>query len=267
MEPKQLLKADYLDIIFDNRNKEYGGYELRKHYNRRLGKAAAILFLASGVLISFSFITTHPADKITTSRTPVIITEVVIPEKPKIFQKILPPPPSPPSARLAPTKALTIPKIAPDKDVPPDKQLTENKNMTNAQPGFINTTGDSSGTGIENTGVAGNGTLPEIAPPSPPLKWVTQMPVFNGDINAYINRHLQYPEAARAGNIEGLVLIQFVVNEDGSVSDAKIVRGIGGGCDGEALRMVSGMPGWKPGKQNGIAVKVFFTLPVRFVLN
>ena len=63
------------------------------------------------------------------------------------------------------------------------------------------------------------------------------------------------------------MLIRFVVNEDGSVSEATVMRGIGGGCDEEALKTVNSMPKWKPGKQNGIAVKVYFTLPINFVLN
>jgi protein TonB len=72
---------------------------------------------------------------------------------------------------------------------------------------------------------------------------------------------------ARETHIEGRVTIKFVVNEDGSISNAKVVRAIGGGCEEEALRVINSMPKWKPGKQNGKAVKVYFTLPVNFVLN
>ena len=76
----------------------------------------------------------------------------------------------------------------------------------------------------------------------------------------------QIPAVAKDNGIEGKVYIKFVVNEDGSVSQAQVVRGIGGGCDEEALRVVKDMPKWKAGKQRGKNVKVWYTLPVYFKL-
>jgi protein TonB len=92
------------------------------------------------------------------------------------------------------------------------------------------------------------------------------MPQFPGDINSYLSSHLIYPDAARENGIQGPVVVKFVVNEDGTVSNATIVRGIGGGCDEEALRMINSMPRWRPGKQNDLTVKVFFSLSIRFQL-
>ena len=67
-------------------------------------------------------------------------------------------------------------------------------------------------------------------------------------------------------NIEGLVLVSFVVEKDGNISNASVLRGIGGGCDEEALRVVARMPAWKPGQQGGKPVRVRYTLPMRFKL-
>jgi len=106
-----------------------------------------------------------------------------------------------------------------------------------------------------------------INKPLEPFRIVTQMPEFIGDMHAYIGSHIHYPESARENNIDGRVVVEFVVNEDGVVTNAKVVKGIGGGCDQEALRIVSGMPKWKPGKQNGVAVKVYFVLPIVFQLD
>jgi protein TonB len=92
------------------------------------------------------------------------------------------------------------------------------------------------------------------------------MPSADYDWQAYLGRNLRYPEAAREINIEGKVMVRFVVNEDGSISDVEVLRGIGGGCDEEAKRVVAGMPKWKPGKQEGKAVKVYFMLPISFKL-
>jgi protein TonB len=92
------------------------------------------------------------------------------------------------------------------------------------------------------------------------------MPQFNGDLMKYLAAHVNYPELARNAGIAGRVVIEFVVNEDGNVTDARVVRGIGGGCDEEALRVVKAMPAWKAGKQNGRKVKVFYMLPIVFAL-
>jgi TonB family protein len=98
---------------------------------------------------------------------------------------------------------------------------------------------------------------------------VEQMPVFPGGDEGrikYLVENIKYPEAARKAGIEGTVFVTFVVEKDGSVSNARILRGIGGGCDEEALRVVSAMPTWKPGVQRGKPVRVQFNVPLKFNL-
>jgi len=98
---------------------------------------------------------------------------------------------------------------------------------------------------------------------------VEQMPEFPGGDKAlyqFLAKNIKYPAVAKDNGIEGKVYIKFVINEDGSVSQANVARGIGGGCDEEALRVVKDMPKWKPGKQRGKNVKVWYTLPVYFKL-
>jgi TonB family protein len=96
-----------------------------------------------------------------------------------------------------------------------------------------------------------------------------KMPEYPGgmeDLYFYLNTHIHYPGFARENNIEGRVLVKFVVNKSGKVSDAVVLKGINKGCDKEALRVVSGMPDWKPGTKDGEPVNGYFTLPVNFVL-
>jgi protein TonB len=93
------------------------------------------------------------------------------------------------------------------------------------------------------------------------------MPSPDFNLNEYLEHNLHYPEAARMANIQGRVLLSFIINEDGSISGVQVVRGIGGECDQEALRVIASMPRWKPGMQNGSPVKVVFTLPVLFTLD
>jgi TonB family protein len=99
---------------------------------------------------------------------------------------------------------------------------------------------------------------------------VEEMPVFPGGPEAmmkFISNNIQYPEKARKEGIQGRVYVNFIIEKDGSVSSAKVLRGIGGGCDEEALRVVEMMPDWTPGKQRGQAVRVSFNLPVKFLLD
>jgi len=99
---------------------------------------------------------------------------------------------------------------------------------------------------------------------------VEQMPSYPGGQEAmykYIAENIKYPEEARTKGIQGKVIMTFVVEKDGSVSDVKVIRGIGSGCDEEGVRVVKGMPKWTPGKQNGEFVRVQFNLPINFALD
>ena len=98
---------------------------------------------------------------------------------------------------------------------------------------------------------------------------VEEMPSYPGGeakLFEYIKKNMKYPQIARESGIKGRVFISFVVEPDGSVSNVKVLRGIGGGCDEEAMRVVKSMPKWKPGKQRGKAVRVSYMLPVNFQL-
>ena len=98
---------------------------------------------------------------------------------------------------------------------------------------------------------------------------VESMPKFPGGpgaMNRYLGKNIEYPQMARESGINGRVFVTFVVETDGRVTDIKVLRGIGGGCDEEAVRVVKNMPKWDPGKQRGKPVRVSFNLPVKFTL-
>ena len=100
----------------------------------------------------------------------------------------------------------------------------------------------------------------------PVMVYVDQMPRAGYDYQDFLARNIHYPKKARKQNIEGRVIIKFVVNTDGSISDVTVVKGIGGGCDEEAVRVVSSFPKWLPGKIKDEPVRVYFTLPIHFAL-
>lgn len=98
---------------------------------------------------------------------------------------------------------------------------------------------------------------------------VEDQPQFPGGEKArkqYLANNVEYPQLARESGIEGTVYVSFVVEKDGSITDVRVLRGIGGGCDKEAVRVVKDMPKWKSGKQRGKAVRVKFQMPIRFTL-
>jgi len=102
-----------------------------------------------------------------------------------------------------------------------------------------------------------------------PFMYVEQMPTFPGGTEAmysYVYKELKYPAIARENGIAGQVIVQFVVSKEGEIQKAKVVRGIGGGCNEEALRIVNSMPKWNPAMHNGRTVAVTFTLPIKFSL-
>lgn len=98
---------------------------------------------------------------------------------------------------------------------------------------------------------------------------VESMPMFPGGDEArlkFLNENVKYPTMANEAGIQGRVYVEFVVEKDGSVTNVRVVRGIGGGCDEEAIRVVKNMPKWIPGKQRSVPVRVRFNMPIKFIL-
>jgi len=274
MEIQSMLPG-YLDVVFHNRNKAYGGYELRVHYAERIRKAALYAFAVTGLLCTWAILTNREVKKLihVKEAPPTVITEIA---------PLLPPPPvHPPTHTVQPTGGIapaqvhtqtrTVPVLVVDNT--PDEQLLRSIEPT-AQPSSTTSsgndvpTGSTAGNGDAN-GTDNNNNLGGVSGPvsiDKPMLVADVMPEFNGDMSKYLSKNMNYPEAARQAGTHGRVVIQFVVNEDGSISAAQVLKGIGDGCDAEALRVVKHMPRWKPGRQNGRAVKVYFSLPVWFVL-
>lgn len=278
MELQSILKADYLDIIFDKRNKTYGGYELRKNYTQRAAKATGVVLTVLLLILGINtFASRFRGEEqiVLNDRGPHELTQV-IEEVPKTHDAIKPPePPTPePPSPEPPAAAATIVNVTPE--VVPDDQVTTPPptvdDLENKVSGTVNSNGNG-GLAPATSVIPGDGPgeIPTVVdntpPPDKPEEYVDQMPEFNGNVGQYLRDNIEYPEMAKSSGTSGKVVIKFVVNEDGSISNAHVLKGnIGGGCEEEALRVVNKMPRWKPGKQNGQPVKVYYTLPIRFVL-
>ncbi len=266
MDINKILKSDYLDIVFEGRNKNYGGYVLRKKYPTRL-RNATIICLSIVILISAGPLIASLVKPKEDKKPAPILTPVTLTEPPPVDPKKPPPPPPPsePPPPVKPTVKFTPPVIKKDDEVKEDEKPPKMEEMKDAAAGAKTQEGNVDGIdpGIVDNPGTGTGV---VAPPPPPqvYQFVEQMPEAGYDISSFLQKNLRYPDNAREAGISGRVAVQFVVNEDGTISDVKVTRGIGGGCDEEARRVVLSLPKWKPGKQNGKAVKVYYTLPIVF---
>ena len=267
MEAQAILKANYLDIVFDNRNKSYGGYELRKNYQYRVSKALLAIMLLCGL---FSAVLLWPKHEliqpIMPTSEPIKITEVFFPQP----EHIIPPEPvAPPPPQDAAIADYADPVIVADNEA--TSEMATVTELSDRQIGTEYTEGSATNTDIAGPVVStmnGSGTATPTSmaePPKEALRYVEQMPEFEG-LRDYLTKNLRYPELAKENNIQGRVVVEFIVDEEGRIGKAVVKKGIGGGCDEEALRVVKNMPKWKAGRQNGKAVKVYLMLPIVFKL-
>ncbi len=275
MEKQRLLNADYLDIIFDNRNKKYGGYELRQHYPERAKRATYIVLLAAGMLSSIPVIAgiLGSKNRINMPMQMDHTITIVNTQLPKEPQQPKPVTKSATVAAIAPTVAVLAPRIVPN-DLVPDDVPKPVDSLGDRMIGRNNNDGHAGALVADNGQLDGDGPIPKNPPViDPPVRkeimiQVSQMPEFEGDVAGYLQKHLNYPEQSRQNGEEGRSVVKFVVNEDGTISNSEIVRSSGFPVlDNEALRVVSAMPHWKPGKQQGVPVKVYFNLPITFHLD
>jgi protein TonB len=159
---------------------------------------------------------------------------------------------------------FTPPEIKPDQEVPDDDPPPPQEEMKDKDPGTKTEEGREDGVDASLT-EGGDGDANEI------LTFAEQMPEFAGgteEMYKYLGKNIMYPPNARENSVEGKVVLTFVVGSDGKISQIEQVgKKLGWGCDEEAIRVVKSMPAWTPGKQNGKAVTVKFTLPIRFQLN
>ncbi|MEQ1747107.1 MAG: TonB family protein [Saprospiraceae bacterium] len=268
-------RADLLDIVFANRNRAYGAYQLRRTYPDALARALGggffliATFFAAVHLLAASK-DAHPDDPEGT-----IIT---FDRKPTFESKPLPKPVlSKPAAPARRTLAFLPPIVAPDDNVPEVADLPTQEDLakTSAEVGAKTQDGTTDGppdlTNLIPTGTgSGTGSGGGDDETVYDMGGVHKPPYFPGgekELLEYIAKHIKYPAAARESGITGPVVVSFVVNTDGSASDIAVLKDPGGGCGKEVIRVVSSMPKWVPGESNGHPVRVRFYLPVRFELD
>jgi len=275
-EEKSTTFRDMLDIIFADRNKSYGAYQLRRAYTKYLGRAFAYGLLLIGLFFALPYILN--AVRALAPEPPPVEVVAELGPPPDIDPNNPPPPPPPPPPTPPPPTRSTVqfvpPVVKKDEEVQEEKppaieELIEKKEDIGAE---TKEGDDNAAMTIDEN----PSELKVVEEPKPVVEDKTyemfdiqKPPSFPGGEKAlqqFLAENIKYPALARENNIQGNCAIAFVVNKDGSVSDIQILKDIGGGCGKEAIRVVQTMPKWSPGEANGHAVKVKFTLPVRFRL-
>ena len=274
MENENWLKRSLDDIVFEGRNKAYGAFQLRRLYDKHMTRAmvtGALFFLLA---VSSPQIIRLIKGWLPEKQDELVMKEVTLAEPPPIDPK-KPPPPPPPEVKPPPIKdqiKFVPPVVKKDEEVeeeePPPPTVEEIKDKEIATETKKGEEGGVDASLVEPVD-PGPAAIAEEPKEEEPFAYVEQMPTFPDGTEAmykYIYDKIKYPAIARENGISGQVIVQFVVAKDGEIKNARVVRGIGGGCNEEALRVVNGMPRWKPGMHNGRAVPVTFTLPIKFVL-
>jgi protein TonB len=252
------------ELVFEDKNKKYGAFALRRNHNKNVGIALFITGAAFVFAMSLPKIMEMFSSAMEETGPPIDITTVDLTPPPPL-DETLPPPPPPPPPPVMETVKFTPPVVT-DEEVVEDPPPV----ITEETPQISTETQE--GDGSENIIIpeeAGNGVVEPVI--EAPLTIVEQMPTFPGgeaEMMKYIQKNVQYPQVEKEAGISGTCYVTFVVEKDGNITDVKVLRGVSGGpgCDKEAIRVVKSMPNWKPGKQNGREVRVQFNLPIKFTL-
>lgn len=269
MEPNQIKDADILDILFEGRNKDYGAYELRKTYDRRIKKAMFMTGAVVGLLCIGYFVAGGTKGKVRplNDESEVTLVEVKEPDKPLP----LPPPPKVPPQQVA-TIRLTTTRIVPDNQVKPDEKPPENEQADDMKIGTANVKGVADGN-IDAPPVSDGGKgvveAPKKQDDEPDIFTKVEIESsFPGGVQAwarFLNKNLRYPDEAMNNEIQGIVMVQFIVDRDGHISDAVAISGPeNGGLREEAIRVIKKSGQWTPAVQNGRYVKSYKRQPVVF---
>jgi len=253
------LKSDIDELIFARKNKEYGAYKLRKAYKKYLSIAMwiAILFVILATTGPTIYRMISPEEDASLNKRKVVITELAPP--PSIGeQKEVEPLEAPPP--LKSTIKFTPPVVKPDEQVK-DEYIPTIDELKDVDPGTETEEGNPEG--VDYSLIEPIVEEPKEEAPKYFVA-VEEMPEPIGGIQA-IQSKIVYPEIARRAGVEGKVYVLAFVDENGTVTNAQIIKGIGAGCDEAALNAVK-QTKFKPGKQRGVPVKVQVSIPIVFKL-
>ncbi len=264
-----LFNPQWLDVVFAGRNKAYGAYELRRDNSKTTSRAVIIGSVLFIVLVSLPLIIRYISGILPEAEKEKITEVVLLPPPPINKEELPPPPPEPPKPKIDQVK-FPPPVVVPAEEVRDEEPPTVEE-LKVADPGQKTIEGDPNaeikidepvGEAPKEVAVVEDNSIKDFAS----VEVLPDPPGGMAGWGKYLTKNLKYPPIARENNITGRVIMSFVVEKNGNLTDIKVLRGIGGGCDEEAVRVMKNAPAWKPGIQNGRPVRVAYTMPIFFQL-
>lgn len=269
MAKVDLSSSEWCDLIFADKNKAYGAYKMRENSPKRHNIAVILVIVIA--LIGFSI----PAlIKMATPKQKEVMTEVttlsqldepeVKQEEMKRVEPVAPPPPA-----LKSSIKFTAPVIKKDEEVRDEDEIKSQQELTQTKVtiSIADVKGNDEANGKDIADL--KQVVTQAVEEEKVFDMVEQMPQFPGgqtELMKWIGEHLKYPTIAQENGVQGRVTCQFVVGKDGKVREVTVLKTLDPYCDKEAVRVIMAMPNWIPGKQNGKAVSVKYTVPITFRL-
>ena len=270
-----LIDNGWVDLVFEGKNQAYGAYQLRKETGKRNMKALLVMFIIGAAIAAFVAIkgvVENAMKQDVAIEADVELAKLAEKKEAKVEKKEQPKLEKVEVEKVKSSVKFVPPVIKKDDEVKPEEELKsqDELNKTNTAIGAFDVKGNDEAAGevLKAKEV--------IAQPEPPKEEETkvfdvveQMPSFPGGPSAlfeYLSKNIKYPVVAEENGIQGRVIVTFVVERDGSITDVRVVKSVDPSLDKEAQRVVKSMPRWIPGKQNGSAVRVKYTVPVTFRL-
>lgn len=272
LDVNKIMSADVLDIIFEGRNKEYGAYELRKTYTKRL--TTALLVMAAILAVVFITVLVLNIIEANAPAKQLVVQDVQLEEVKQEQKKDEPPPPPPPPKQEPPKVEMakfTPPKIVKDEEVKEEEKPPEQEKLEDTKIGTVNQEG------IKDEGIVApvdNGKGVVEQPKKVEEDWdktftkveiESDYPGGQGAWLRYLQKNLNYPQEAQDNEIQGTVTIQFIVDKEGNVSDVEAISGPNE-LRAEAIRVIKKSGKWEPAVQNGRKVKSYKKQPITFRL-
>ncbi|MDQ0641675.1 protein TonB [Pedobacter sp. W3I1] len=272
MSKLDIFRKEWLEVVFADKNKSYGAYQLRKTNGANTTKALIIgsviflvLFFSPKIYSLIKGSMEHEDEQLKAQ-------EVILAPPPPVDPKTPPPPPvEPPPPKVDQVK-MPPPIVKPDIEVRDEPPTVEK--LKEADPGQRDIKGDPTAD-IVIAEPVGEGPKREAAVAVDDNKVydfvsIEKQPEFPGGISkfyGYLSKAIKYPPMAQENNVQGKVFLSFVVEKDGKLTDITVTRGLGSGTDEEAIRVLKASPRWNPGIQNGKPVRVKYNINVNFTLN
>jgi periplasmic protein TonB len=257
MATRKINAPAFDDIVFVDRNKEYGAYKLRKRYSRTV----LVALLIGIIIISTAIITPYINAKAVGNRKAKAELQVEIKlENLETPENVAPPPPPPPPPPADVVRqAEYVPPVVVDSIKPEDvtQLMTADEAQVEVKDQVVEEVQE-----VKEE-------VKEAEPEPEPFVVVEEMPMYPGgdaELLNYIGKNTVYPEVAKENNIQGKVIVRFCVTSKGGVSQVSILKGVDPELDKEAIRVVNTLPAFKPGKQGGKPVPVWYMVPITFTL-